>query len=100
MDWSKVEQQIAAIGADDSPIVTDVIFDATQKLVKHLQEAENIPPHDVYHLPDGHIIFEWQIREGVIYRIEVTGDGYELMVTQPGTYARFGTYTGGKLINE
>jgi len=94
-DWQTVRDLIMSLlganayGSDGSPVRRGIVLSALQ--VADGLMTDNIDaPHDLYALPNGNIILEWQRDSGVIERLEVEGlfKG-ELMRTFPDAPAEF-----------
>ena len=95
--WQKAQDQILAIarldsgweGASASPIHAPQIRSALM-LMQHLKKNGEYAPHDIYLLPDGNIMLEWQSPDDIIRRIEVEGDGCgQEMISYPDAEATF-----------
>lgn len=99
--WEKVQEHVLKLlnlrgdwdGQDAPPIRPDLIRSAL-RLTEQLMGDGDDAPQDVYPLPDGSIILEWQHRGGVIERIEIEEVGHgELMTTYPDAPAEFAEVT-------
>ena len=99
--WDQAQEHIRALlrlkpdwdGEGASPVRPDLIQSALQ-LTNKLIADEMAAPHDIYPLPDGNILLEWQQPDGIIQRIEIeeVGQG-ELMITYPDAPAQFSKLT-------
>ena len=99
--WEKVQEHVLKLlnlrsdwdGEGAPPIRHDLIRSAL-RLTEQLMGERDDAPQDVYPLPDGSIILEWQHRGGVIERIEIEEVGHgELMTTYPDASAEFAEVT-------
>ena len=75
---------------EGAPQIQPDLIGSVLHLVKQLMEELRPAPQDVYPLPDGNIMLEWQHQDGIIERIEIEGVGRgELMITYPNAPAEF-----------
>jgi hypothetical protein len=83
--WDKIKDQVFALKGNWWGTCLD--------LVTKLMADKRTPPQDVYLLPDGNIILEWQHEDKRIERIEIEGPGYgQLMISFPNAPAQFSDY--------
>jgi hypothetical protein len=80
--WEKAQDHILALmcleenwdGEGASKVRPELIRSAL-RLANSLRGSGEPAPHDVYPLPDGNIVLEWQYPDGVIDRIEIEDVG-------------------------
>lgn len=84
--WIRALEQLKVIDNFDH----NHLILAAHYLFRHLMGLEQEAPHDIYLMPDGNIVFEWQTAGDIIRRIEVQNDGQgQEMISYPDTEPTF-----------
>jgi hypothetical protein len=96
--WDKAQDRIFALlrlrddwdGAGASSVSVELVVAALRCLEWLRLADEPSAPHDVYLMPDGNIMLEWQYSDGLIRRVEVEGEGRgQMMVSGPNLATTF-----------